>query len=72
MKRRIDRVLDNLEKVMGVFGVSLLGMISYLFVNVEKLSFAKICILASGMVAVFVLIIVLVAIYQKYLNKIKE
>lgn len=72
MKRRIDRVLDNLERVMGVFGVSLLGMISYLFVNVEKLSFAKICILVSGMVAVFVLIIVLVAIYQKYLNKIKE
>lgn len=72
MKWRIDRVLDNLEKVMGVFGVSLLGMISYLFVNVEKLSFAKICILASGIVAVFVLIIVLVVIYQKYLNKIKE
>lgn len=72
MKRRIDRVLDNLERMIGALLISFFGMISYLFVNVEKLSFSKIWILVGGMALVIVAIAVLGIMYKKYLNKIQE
>lgn len=72
MKSRINRILDNLEKTIGIFGVSLFGMISYLFVNIEKLSFGKTCVLIGGMLLVIVIIITLCVVYRNYLNKIKE
>lgn len=72
MKWRIDRVLDNLEKMIGALLISFFGMISYLFVNMEKLSFGKICILVGGMVLVIVALSALGVMYKKYFNKIKE
>lgn len=72
MKRRIDRVLDNLEKMIGALLISFFGMISYLFVNMEKLSFGKICILVGGMVLVIMALSALGVMYKKYFNKIKE
>ena len=72
MKRRIDRVLDNLERMIGALLISFFGMISYLFVNIEKLSSSKIWILVGGMALVIVAIAVLGIMYKKYLNKIQE
>lgn len=72
MKRRIDRVLDNLERMISALLISFFGMISYLFVNIEKLPFGKMWILIVGMVAVVILVAVLGIMYKKYLNKIKE
>lgn len=72
MKRRIDRVLDNLERMISALLISFFGMISYLFVNIEKLPFGKMWILIVGMVAVVILVAVLGIMYKKYFNKIKE
>ena len=41
MKNKTDRILDNLEKIISVLFVSLLGMISYFFVNLEELTIIK-------------------------------
>ncbi len=72
MKWRIDRVLDNLERMIGALLISFFGMISYLFVNIEKLPFGKMWIFIVGMVVAVILVGVLGIMYKKYFNKIKE
>ena len=72
MKNKTDRVLDNLEKIIGVLGVSLFGMISYLFVNIDKLSFVKNVVLALGIIEITLLIIGLGIAYNEHFNKLKD
>lgn len=72
MKNKTDRMLDNLEKIIGVLGVSLFGMISYLFVNIDKLSFVKNVVLALGIIEITLLIIGLGIAYNEHFNKLKD
>ena len=65
-------MLDNLEKIIGVLGVSLFGMISYLFVNIDKLSFVKNVVLALGIIEITLLIIGLGIAYNEHFNKLKD
>ena len=72
MKNKTDRMLDNLEKIIGVLGVSLFGMISYLFVNIDKLSFVKNVVLTLGIIELTLLIIGLGIAYNEHFNKLKD
>lgn len=70
--KKLDRILNNLEKAISTFGLALLGMISYLFVNAEHLTTIKFIILWVGMALVCGIIVVLCVWYKKSLNQIKE
>ena len=41
MKTKLERILDNTEKLLGSSLVSFLALISYLFLNAENLIFLK-------------------------------
>ncbi|QKF87366.1 hypothetical protein CUP3940_0385 [Campylobacter upsaliensis RM3940] len=41
MKNKLTRILDNLEKLAGSFSLTLIALISYLFLNAENLIFLK-------------------------------
>lgn len=72
LMKKLERILNNLEKVISAFGLALLGMISYLFVNAENLTLTKLVILWVGMVLACAVIAVLCLWYNKYLNQLKE
>ena len=70
--KKLDRILNNLEKAISTFGLALLGMISYAFVNAENLAPIKVSFLAFGIVSAYTLIVVLCRLYVTHLNQIKE
>ena len=70
--KKLDRILNNLEKAISTFGIALLGMVSYLFINAENLTTIKFIILWVGIVLACGVIAVLCVWYKKYLNQIKE
>lgn len=72
MKNKTDRILDNLEKIIGVFGVSLLGMISYLFVNIDNLTNNKLQIWVIGATIVVAIIAILCVVYARYLKELER
>ncbi len=72
MKNKTDRILDNLEKGIGVLGVSLFGMVSYMFVNIDKISFVKNVVLALGIIEFSLFIAMLGIVYKKYFDKLKD
>lgn len=72
MKNKTDRMLDNLEKIIGVLGVSLLGMISYLFVNIDNLTDNKMQLWVIGAIVIIAIMALLVVAYMKFYNKIKD
>ncbi len=72
MKNKTDRILDNLEKIVGILGISLFGMVSYMFVNIDKLPFIKNVVLALGIIEFVILIVGLVIVYNKYLKELKD
>lgn len=65
-------MLDNLEKIIGVLGVSLLGMISYFFVNIDNLTGKKLQLWVIGVIVVVTIMALLAVLYKKYYNKIKD
>lgn len=69
MKNKTDRILDNLEKIISVLFVSLLGMISYFFVNLEELTIIKLRLLIIGFAIVIGSIAMLCVVYVRYFNK---
>lgn len=69
MKNKTDRILDNLEKIISVLFVSLLGMISYFFVNLEELTIIKLRLLIIGFAIVIGSITMLCVVYVRYFNK---
>lgn len=72
LMKKLERILNNLEKVISAIAIALLGMISYLFVNVENLVLTKLVILWVGIVLDFISLVVFGIIYVKYLNQLKE
>lgn len=72
MRDRINRILDNLERVIGALLVAIMGMISYFFVNMEKLSSFKIALLFLGIVLFAIFVAVLLLIYTQELNKLDK
>ncbi len=72
MKNKTDRILDNLEKGIGVLGVSLFGMVSYTFINADTLSFVKVCILIFGIIEFTLFIAILGIVYKNYFDKLKD
>ena len=72
MKNKINRILDNIEKAIGVFGVSLLGMISYLFVNIDKLTNNKLQLWIIGATIDIAIMLILAFAYEKHFDKLKD
>lgn len=72
LMKKLERILNNLEKVISAFGLALLGMISYAFVNADSLTPTRIVFLAFGMVLACAVIAVLCVVYIKYLNQLEE
>ncbi|MWV63058.1 hypothetical protein DCO58_00875 [Helicobacter saguini] len=72
MKNSFDRILDNLERLLGGLLLSLIGMVSYLFVNSDKLSAFKFGLLLFC-IATFIVAAILTAItYFHYFNEVRE
>ncbi|WP_270971897.1 hypothetical protein [Campylobacter upsaliensis] len=69
MKTKLERILDNTEKLLGSSLVSFLALISYLFINFESLNSVKTSILLFAIFCVFVLCIVLIMFYLKFLKR---
>lgn len=72
LMKKLERILNNLEKVISAFGLALLGMISYAFVNADNLTPTRIVFLAFGMMLACAVIAVLCVVYIKYLNQLEE
>lgn len=72
MRDRINRILDNFERVIGALLVAIMGMASYLFVNSEKLSSFKIATLLFAIGLFVVLVVVLSLFYAQELNKLDK
>ncbi|PAF41784.1 hypothetical protein BJI48_07975 [Helicobacter sp. 11S02596-1] len=68
----IKIILSSLEKMIASSVVSLIGMLSYLFINSEKLPTIKIIFLIVGMVIASVLSIILAWIFMRYLVAFKK
>lgn len=69
MKTKLERILDNTERLLGSSLVSFLALISYLFINFESLSAVKTSILLFAIFCVFVLCVVLIMFYLKFLKR---
>lgn len=72
MRDRINRILDNFERVIGALLVAFMGMIAYFFVNMEKLSSFKIALLFLGIALCLIFVAVLSLLYAQELKKLDK
>lgn len=70
MKKKIERILDNLEKMIATFFVALLGIISYYVVNIDKLLEIQEKLVYIGIFIVLLILVLLCLCYKKLLDKI--
>ena len=72
MKNKLTRILDNLEKLAGSFSLTLIAMISYLFLNAENLIFLRISILIFAICLNLISLICIIWFYLKFFKKLKD
>lgn len=70
MKKKIERILDNLEKMIATFFVALLGIISYYVVNIDKLLEIQEQLVYIGIFVVLTILVLLCLCYKKLLDRI--
>ncbi|MCR2101570.1 hypothetical protein [Campylobacter upsaliensis] len=72
MKNKLTRILDNLEKLAGSFSLTLIAMISYLFLNAENLFFLRISILIFAICLNLISLLCIICLYLKFFKKLKD
>lgn len=70
--KKIERILNNLEKALAALFALLVGIISYVFLNIEKLSVGKLITLSLGFILLVIAICVGFYIYVKNFNKLED
>lgn len=70
-KNKNDRILDNLEKIIGFIVLSLAGIVSYFFINMDDLTPLKMMILSTGIIFYLIFLMIAGVIYKKIFDKIK-
>lgn len=71
-KEKVNKILDSLKALIGGLLIALTGMISYLFVNFEKLPSIKIVVILIGCSILSVGTLFFSKIFIKYLNELEE
>ncbi|PAF44737.1 hypothetical protein BJI48_01750 [Helicobacter sp. 11S02596-1] len=69
MEAQIKEEIAYLRTFISIFIVALFGMVSYFFVNFDRLSIFKIIIIVSAMVA---LTLIVIYFHRSIINKIKS
>lgn len=69
MKNKNDRILDNLEKIISFIVLSLVGIVSYFFINIDDLTPLKMSILSAGIVFYLIFLIIAAVFYKKIFDK---
>ncbi len=71
-KERVNKILDSIKALIGGFLIALTGMVSYLFVNFEKLPSVKIVVILIGCSILSVGVLFLTKVFIKHLNKLGD
>lgn len=68
----IKAMIDIFKNILTIFLVGFFGMVSYIFVNIEKISLIKFLILAVGVLFVGIIIIFCAKILLKKIKELEE
>ena len=70
--KKIERILNNLENGITALFALIVGLVSYIFINAEKLPLYKNIILGFGFVFLSSLVVVAAIFYAKYFKKLED
>ena len=71
-EKKVEKIIDTYKSLLSILIISLFGMIAYLFVNVDSMSFLKLAILIGGIAFCCVAIGIGVWLYVKNLNELEK
>lgn len=71
-KERLDKILEYLKSLINGLSIVLIGLISYTFINFEKINTARLLLLSLAFVVTIVLIGIFVRILIKKLDELEK
>ncbi|PAF46602.1 hypothetical protein BKH41_08845 [Helicobacter sp. 12S02232-10] len=69
---RVKSIISLLEKILLAFIIALFGMISYIVINIYKLTYFQIGITIIGILITLVILFFLIRVYFKKLKELED
>lgn len=71
-EKKLEKIIDVYRSLLSIVIVALFGLVGFLFVNADSMSFLQICVVAVAIGLDVIAIGVILWFYVKYLNELEE